>query len=528
MKSKYWIIGWLVIVTILLSVIGTCVYKVDPYFHFHKPDTDKYFYSLDNERSQNDGICKRFEYDALITGTSMTQNFKTSEFDELFNVNSIKVPFSGGTYKEINDNLRRALESNKNLKLVVRCLDSGRFWDDPNAMRSDLGQYPTYLYDNNPFNDVNYLFNRDVIFNRTYQMMMANNAEGFIPGITSFDAYYNWQKQYTFGMDSVCPDGIMYEGTGSSVYLTEDEKAMLEENIKKNVTELADLYPEVEFYYFFSPYSAVWWQTIATTGEIYKQLEAEQYVIEAILEYDNIHLFSFNNRTDIITDINNYKDVLHYGEWINSLMLKWMHDGKYLLTKDNYLDYLSKECDYYTKFDYNILNDQIDYESDFYAAALLNEELTDEKPVDLLNDSKNIFTSNAEIIRCEVDGQNELECVGTLERDVNDSQEIGKYLLENYSGAKIEVSQVGKHRYLTFEGKKVSGTGEPSVYVYDANQNIVGSVSDNYLNLNDEWHQYVIDLSTVEGKITIIFNGAYLDNTGDSQSIYQFKNIILY
>ena len=369
MKSRYWIIGWLVIVTIFLSIIGRCVYKVDPYFHFHKPDTEKYYYTLDNQKSQNDGICKHFDYDALITGTSMTENFKTSEFDELFNVNSIKVPFSGGTYKEINDNLRRALESNKRLKLVVRCLDYGRFWDDPDSMRSDLGQYPTYLYDNNPFNDVNYLFNRDVIFNRTYQMM-ANNVEGVIPGITSFDVYNNWQKLYTFGVDSVCPDGISYTDIGSSTHLTEDEKVMLEKNIQKNVIELADLYPDVEFYYFFSPYSAVWWENITMTGDIYKQLEAEKYLIETILEHDNIYLFSFNNRTDIITDLNNYKDSVHYGEWINSLILRWMYDGKCLLTKDNYLDYLEEEYDYYTKFDYNILNGQIDYESDFYAAEM--------------------------------------------------------------------------------------------------------------------------------------------------------------
>lgn len=520
MKSRYWIIGWLVIVTIFLSIIGRCVYKVDPYFHFHKPDTEKYYYTLDNQRSQNDGICKHFDYDALITGTSMTENFKTSEFDELFNVNSIKVPFSGGTYKEINDNLRRALESNKRLKLVVRCLDYGRFWDDPDSMRSDLGQYPTYLYDNNPFNDVNYLFNRDVIFNRTYQMM-ANNVEGVIPGITSFDVYNNWQKLYTFGVDSVCPDGISYTDIGSSTHLTEDEKVMLEKNIQKNVIELADLYPDVEFYYFFSPYSAVWWENITMTGDIYKQLEAEKYLIETILEHDNIYLFSFNNRTDIITDLNNYKDSVHYGEWINSLILRWMYDGKCLLTKDNYLDYLEEEYDYYTKFDYNILNGQIDYESDFYAAALLNEELTDEKPIDLLNDSR-VYLSNAEI------KEDELECVGTLQRDMYDPQELGEYLLENYIGAKIEVSHVGGHRYLAFNGRKVSGTGEPNVYVYDADSNIVGIVSDDYSNLDNEWHQYVIDLSSVEGMITIIFNGAYLDSTGDSESIYQFENIILY
>lgn len=133
------------------------MYRIDPYMHYHKPDTEGYFYSLNNQRSQNDGITKHFEYDALITGTSMTENFKTSEMDALFACNSIKVPYSGGSYKEINDNLKVAVENNPNLKMVVRGLDMGRFLDDKDVMRYDLGTYPTYLYDSNPLNDVQYI-----------------------------------------------------------------------------------------------------------------------------------------------------------------------------------------------------------------------------------------------------------------------------------------------------------------------------------------------------------------------------------
>lgn len=42
---------------------------------------------------------RNFEYDAIIIGTSMTENFKTSEADALFAASFIKVPFSGGIIK---------------------------------------------------------------------------------------------------------------------------------------------------------------------------------------------------------------------------------------------------------------------------------------------------------------------------------------------------------------------------------------------------------------------------------------------
>lgn len=48
---------------------------------------------------------------------------------------------------------------------------------------------------------------------------------------------------------------------------------------------------------------------------------------------------------------------------------------------------------------------------------------------------------------------------------------------------------------------------------------MVGEVSANYKELDNEWHQYVIDLNKVKGNMKIFFNG-YIDNTGGSQSKY--------
>ena len=373
MKSKNWIIGWGVVVSIFLSIICILVIKIDPYFHYHKPDLNKYYYSLDNQRSQNNGVIKNFDYDALITGSSMTENFKTSEMDHIFSVKSIKVPFSGGTYKEINDNLVFALENNLKFKTIVRSLDYSKIFDDKDLMRTDLGEYPTYLYDSNPVNDVRYLFNKDVVFGRIYPMISNKSETNFKPGITSFDDYASWQKNYTFGKNSVIPNGIKSIEKSKPVHLTNEEKQTINENIAQNVTSLAAKYPDVNFYYFFPPYSAVFWNDLNNDGTIYKQIEAESYAIELILKYPNIHLYSFNMLTDITTDLNNYKDSTHYGQWINSLMLRYMKNNKCLLTKENYRSYLDEELKFYTSFDYSSLNDQIDYEDDLYKADIVDK-----------------------------------------------------------------------------------------------------------------------------------------------------------
>ncbi len=385
MNAKRWLIGWIVITIILFSVAGYWVYEVDPYFHYHKPNTDKYYYVLDNQRSQNDGICKHFYYDTLVTGTSMTENFKTSEVNELFNCTSVKASYSGASFKEINDNVEKALEANENLKTVIRCLDITRFCDPWDMMSTDLGIFPTWLYDNNPFNDIKYLLNREVIFNRVYEMIYESSQEGFTPGITSFDDYSSWQDEAYFGIETVCGNADFETKDKEQIHIGDYTQSIIKENIEKNVTSIADKYPKVDFYYYYPPYSALAWYAFKNDGVIYKYLEAEKYITELIIEHENIHLFSFNNRYDITTDLNNYSDYYHYASWINSLILKWMKDGEYQLTKDNYRDYLEKEQNFYTSFDFESIKNQRDYEANYYAAALLNNELTGVQPMEINN-----------------------------------------------------------------------------------------------------------------------------------------------
>jgi hypothetical protein len=530
-KIKLWVFGYLILVLGALTIIGFYVVKVDPFFHYHKPDTNNYFYRLNNQRSQNDGIVKHFDYNALITGTSMTENFKTSEMDEIFGTTSIKVSFSGGKYKEINDNVAVALAHNPELKTIIRGLDMSMFMNDKDAARTDLGEFPTYLYDDNIFNDVKYVFNRDIIFNRVYPMIVEKSEGGFQSGITSFDSYSNWMASYKFGINTVCPDGVTTPQTSELVHLSDDERETVMGTIEQNIVSLASLYPDVTFYYFITPYSIVWWENLVNDGTIYKQIEAEQLIIEEILKYDNIRLYSFNNLTDITTDLNNYKDTVHYGSWFNSLMLRYMKEGKCLLTNDNYENYLSNELLFYTTYDYSLLNGQIDYEDDYYAEAMFYLKYYDVNPINILNEySDNLSIKQAEIIENQYDGSLGLQCIGSLSRDYKNEDVVSEYIISSndYVGAKIIIDDISKYKYLTWYGIKNQNHGQPSIYIYDENNVVLAEFTMRYPDLDNQWHPYMIDVSKLSGKVTIIFNGGYIDNTGSANSSYTFSDIKLY
>ena len=99
--SRYLI--WILCIAFLLCfVVALLNYIVDPYFHYHKPYTN---YRLADERYINDGIARNFDYDAIIIGNSLSENFKCSQYDALFDVKSVKLPYSGSGVKELWDAL---------------------------------------------------------------------------------------------------------------------------------------------------------------------------------------------------------------------------------------------------------------------------------------------------------------------------------------------------------------------------------------------------------------------------------------
>lgn len=352
MNFKKWIYIFTAEIFIGVFVLASISIIVDPFFHYHKP-LPGLFYVLYNERYQNDGILKHFDYDSIITGTSMSENFKTSEFNELFKANAVKVPFSGGSFKEMNDNIATAFRTAHDVKYVVRSLDTYKILSDKDMMRNDLGQYPTYLYNNCLIDDVKYIFNKDVV--KIVVRNIINTVKNKNGGITSFDEYANWNNDWSFGTKSVLKGRSEYKEASQENSLTKEEKQIISENIKQNVTDLAYKNPKTTFYYFFPPYSVAYWGELYEKGDLNKNIEIEEYAIELILECPNIKLFSFNTMAAITTDLGNYKDTLHYGEWINSKMLEYMKNDIGLLTKNNYKKYIEAEEKLYLNYPYNDL-----------------------------------------------------------------------------------------------------------------------------------------------------------------------------
>lgn len=345
MESAKWLKKCIAALVGSVVLIFVLCFVFDPYFHFHKPFSFV-SYRLYDERYTNDGISRHFDYNAIVTGTSMAQNFKTSEMDSIFGTQTVKETFSGAGYQELSQNLERALKRNADLKTVIWTIDYNGLIRDKDWTQYE--GYPTYLYDDDPWNDTEYVYNKSIF----YHGVLPNIVKTVLrhPS-TSMDEYSAWNKET--GLQYIMQSYERWEEKAPMEQgLSAEEREMVIENIKENIVDLVNQYPDTTFYLFYTPYSICFWDFQNQEGLMLRQFEAEQIATELLLECPNVRLYNFFDKYDIICNLNNYRDKEHYSAEINSRILSWIKADEGIVTKENYMDKLEAEKEFYLNYDY--------------------------------------------------------------------------------------------------------------------------------------------------------------------------------
>jgi len=346
--------GWLrpvlLILLVGLGISAGAVVAVDPAFHYHAP-LEGFAYTMGNPRYINDGIVRHFTYDTIITGSSMTENFLASECEELFGGTAVKVPFSGTRLRELGRLLDRAFASRGDIRRVILGLDS----DNLGAHRDELPDYdyPEYLYDDKPLNDVRYLWNKEVVLN-----MLLSGLRDTVDGRErmDFDEYASWcgQEGLVYGREAVLSQLPPGTPAAEQPPITEEDWEQTRESLEQNLLPLIRENPDTEFVLFYTPYSIAYWRYLAQKGGVMAHIERMERTAELLLSCPNVRLYSFDNE-DFVLELDNYKDIMHYGEWINSLLLQRMSRGENRLTAENCGAHFAAMRAFFGSYDYEAL-----------------------------------------------------------------------------------------------------------------------------------------------------------------------------
>lgn len=334
MKNKYakWLIGVLAIALVLVTILSTVVYIVDPFFQFRVKD-DKY---LINVRFACGGLIKNYDYDALILGSSMTQNFDMDVFREVQGVNPLHIGIGGLEYEEELELLDLAYDAGRADKYFLSA-ELYMFTDD--AKKSRL---PQYLLKDDLISRCRYFLNYEAWFRFVpidLGLSLLDAAGIKVPAElkkkTSIDNMENWEADFKFGEDVVV--GNFKKGS----YNVSDVET---DGLYNKMVKKIDVYFEKlqldqgEHILFFPPYSMLYWSS--RSDELFDILAAgKKYYIEKALE-KGIKVYDFQ-AADFTSDLNNYKDLTHYKGEINDWMTEQFSSDEYLLTEENYTEFLS-------------------------------------------------------------------------------------------------------------------------------------------------------------------------------------------
>ena len=344
MKSKTFILSAVSLVLVALLAVSGITIAIDPLFIYHKP-----WFGLEpvitSERYQNAGVAKNFDFNNVIIGNSMCENFKPSDFKNCFEGTTVKLTASGSHALDWTYLLEILKNRDKQPKNIVMNFDSGIL----DASATETQHYlPVFLYDDNILNDVNYFLNFSILKDYTFKSVRAN-LKNDIPDI---DTLFVWDHQVSKGKEFVLskynrPDIVNTSpDIDAALYLAK-------ENINLLIPYFESM-KETDFTLFFSPFSIFFWdeQNQLNKIELWETIYSE--VCKILVEYDNVHLLCWTDdkMINIITNLDNYKDTTHYISNVSLEIVDRISRQEGKLTKQNYLYEIEKFFNFVSNYDY--------------------------------------------------------------------------------------------------------------------------------------------------------------------------------
>ena len=329
MQPKRWLGGFLGIFLAGLAGCMALVIWVDPFFQYHKP-LAWFPYLVDNQVNQNPGLAKHMDYDGILIGSSMTASFNTDWFEELMGMKTQKLSYNGSYPKDLSNIMQLVFDAKGDqVKAVYMAVDQSTFSADPEETKFPVTDY---LYDDNVFNDVPYLLNKDVLLDYILRPLADRKdasdwAELYKPWWT--DEYYN--KANVLMYYEAAEEKQEEEALAADYF-----KDAVEENLQKNILPYIEAHPETEFYIFYPPYSILFWNDVTREKELEAVIGRLEYMTERLLNYENVHVFNFLGKEDIICNLNNYADYMHYHKNVCRYITECFATGENELHPENY------------------------------------------------------------------------------------------------------------------------------------------------------------------------------------------------
>ena len=317
-----------------LFVAAFIVWFFDPFYQYHAP-----FFGMEavlNDRdNQMPGTVRNFEYDSVLVGSSVAENFNSDYLDETYGCSTLKLIRASGSMADLLYYLDMA-QKEQSLQNVFWCLDI--FALDSSTEVTLYGEdIPRYLHTKAVYDDLPYLFNKEILLEKI-PAALAMAYQGINVGGNA----YNWARDKEFSADRAM---LAYDK--SSVEHGQEIEQTVSAELKQKTSDNLELlkvqieaHPEITYRFMIPPYSMLWWDCAYVNGQLEERLYILEETLPVLLAYENVEVHYFQSDEEIICNLDNYMDMIHYSPYVSQSMLEKMAVGENKVTLDSYRETL--------------------------------------------------------------------------------------------------------------------------------------------------------------------------------------------
>lgn len=333
-KSTIWLLSTSIISLLLLFLLGITMYLFDPYNYY---GNNHGLYLKDKPAFAAAAALRQENYDTVILGSSLSIGISEAYVNHIMDCKSINLSYSGCTAQQ-RQIIINALSKSKKADIIICDLLLSNYANYNNTIINEMQMdvFPEYLFDNNYFNDIKYLFNYDILFKMMPRIIVTEFTT--LPGAPASKSYF--QPYSAFHTDSAWPpkeewsdeinnlNNLVVKPVPGEVFaIRESMHQKVDDFILKSVSN--NLEQQIIFY--FPPYSALYWCEAQKNGYLDILLDTREYIIKSLASYDNVTIYDFQT-LDITLELQYYHDSLHYTEEINEMIIDLISQKKYVLS----------------------------------------------------------------------------------------------------------------------------------------------------------------------------------------------------
>lgn len=328
---------------LVLVLIAALVIVIDPFSRYHAPWFGLAAVETD-ERTSAIGLARNLEYDTALIGSSMSENFRRSWFEDgVFGNKCVKIALQGAHYGDYRPVLEEVLK-HPGTKNVVFCLDTYLFADAADAYPQTIEDY--YVADTG-LSDIHYLLNKSVVFDYLPKFLITNVREGF-----DNDNAYIWSDDYQYSKYAARLAYMSERLLTPQVEKPYDAYFDNADAFTDPFVEQIKSHPDITFYLYAPPYSMLFWDDVVLRGNATATICVQEREYKKLLECENVRLFYFQDDKDIVTELANYRDYSHYKQDVNYYMYEAMRDGREEIDSGTYYDVLLDMYNFAVSYDY--------------------------------------------------------------------------------------------------------------------------------------------------------------------------------